>query len=114
MIGSRSNVKSNEPKMFETARTAFTPGFFNTRTNRNNSIAPAGTQMSKTFENYIRARERAENAAKEKIDKLNLMALNKIKHQKLAEKANKNNEAEKQAVMEKHQEKLKAAKFRKD
>ena len=61
-----------------------------------------------------RARERAENAAKEKIDKLNLMALNKIKHQKLAEKANKNNEAEKQAVMEKHQEKLKAAKFRKD
>ena len=41
---------------------AQTPGFFNSRAHRNNSTAPnsVGVSMSKTFENYIKARERAE------------------------------------------------------
>lgn len=45
--------------------------------------------MSKTFENYIRARERAENIAKEKVEHLNDMAVLKVKNQKKAERAMK-------------------------
>ena len=47
------------------------------------------TVMSKTFENYIRARERAENIAKEKVEHLNNMAVQKIKNSKKAERAQK-------------------------
>jgi hypothetical protein len=36
--------------------------------------------MSKTFENYVRARERAELLAKDKVDHLNELALQKIKN----------------------------------
>jgi hypothetical protein len=59
---------------FEATRntfTAMTPGFFNQRQHRNNSVCPTTSVMSKTFENFVRARERAEQVAKEKIDKLN-------------------------------------------
>ena len=42
--------------------------------------------MSKTFDNYVRARERAENIAKVKIDHMNDMALKKIKNQRKAER----------------------------
>lgn len=51
--------------------------------------------MSKTYDNYLRARERAEQIAKEKIDHLNNLALQKVKHQKLAEKAIRKDDAEK-------------------
>jgi hypothetical protein len=40
--------------------------------------------MSKTFENYIRARERAENIAKDKIDQLNKYAMTKFYNSKKA------------------------------
>jgi hypothetical protein len=90
MMGSRYSAfngggksRAREDDKFETTRnthTAVTPGFFESRARRNNSVCPASGVMSKTFENYIRARERAELVAKEKIDKLNKMALNKIKH----------------------------------
>jgi hypothetical protein len=39
------------------------------------------SHMSKTFENYIRARERQESIAKEKVEHLNILAMNKFKHQ---------------------------------
>lgn len=42
--------------------------------------------LSKTFENYIMARERQEKIAKEKIEHLNKLAIDKVKHRKNAEK----------------------------
>jgi hypothetical protein len=78
MMGSRySGVNARSKDEFEghvrnaSTAHAITPGFFNSRTVRNNSLAPATGVMSKTFENYVRARERAEAVAKDKIDHLN-------------------------------------------
>jgi hypothetical protein len=36
--------------------------------------------MSKTFENYIKAREKAEQIAREKVEHLNQLALQKMKN----------------------------------
>ena len=47
--------------------------------------------MSKTYENYIRARERAESIAKDKVEHLNKLALSKMKNQMKAERAITNN-----------------------
>ena len=77
------------------------------------STAPTSV-MSKTFENYIKARENAERIAKEKVDKLNNDALLKVKHQKLAEKVIRNQTTTRHEAIEAHKEKLKAAKHRKD
>jgi hypothetical protein len=41
--------------------------------------------MSKTFHNYIKARERIETTAKSFAEKLNLKMINKAKHKKKAE-----------------------------
>ena len=66
-------------------KTAFTPGFFATRSVRNTSQGSA----SKTYENYLRARENAEKVAKEKVDRLNYLALKKANFKKIAEKKSK-------------------------
>jgi len=42
--------------------------------------------MSKTYENYVAARERAENIAKVKVDHLNELAIKKIVNMKKAER----------------------------
>lgn len=52
---------------------------------RNTMTAPSSV-LSKTFENYILARERQEKIAKEKIEHLNKLAIDKVKHRKNAEK----------------------------
>lgn len=41
--------------------------------------------ISKTFESYMRVRDRAEHIAKEKVESLNKMSLHKFKNQKKAE-----------------------------
>ena len=61
----------------------------------------------------MRARDNAERAAKEKIEKLNLLALKKVKYEKLAEKNLKNFGEERQFVIDAHKEKIKAAQTRK-
>jgi hypothetical protein len=45
--------------------------------------------MSKTYNNYIKARERMENSLKEKIEKLNKGALMRIKNEREAKKVAK-------------------------
>lgn len=64
--------------------------------------------MSKTFENYIRARERAENIAKDKIDQLNKYAMTKFYNSKKAQSSQKDNFKEKRAAIEEHNNKIKA------
>lgn len=64
-----------------------TPGYIN-QSQKRMTTAPAAV-MSKTFENYIRAREKAEKIAKDKVEHLNQLALQKIKNQKKAERAMK-------------------------
>lgn len=61
--------------------------------------------QSKSFQNYIRARERVESTAKEFVEKLNNNALSKVKNQKLAEKAAKEDAAYQAAKREKIHEK---------
>lgn len=68
--------------------------------------------MSKTFENYLKTRENAEKIAKEKVERLNELALKKIKNQKLNDRQVKFREQERKEEMEKHREKMKAAKLR--
>ena len=60
--------------------------------NRNNSacaggVGPSQQVLSKTFENYLKARERVQSSAKSHVDKLNSSALARVKHEKLAAKA---------------------------
>jgi|APSaa5957512535_1039671.scaffolds.fasta_scaffold54441_2 hypothetical protein len=45
--------------------------------------------MSKTFENFLKAKDRQEIKAKEKIDKLNHEAIKKVKYETLAKRNQK-------------------------
>ena len=60
-----------------------TNGFFNIRQNRNFSNL---TSTSKSFNNYLKAKERAKSLAKSYYEKQNLIALTKAKNEKLVEK----------------------------
>lgn len=52
-----------------------------------NAQPPSNIQIvSKTFDNYMRARQRAETQAKLQVDKLNTKAILRVKKEKLAEK----------------------------
>lgn len=53
---------------------------------RMTSTAP-NSIMSRTFENYVKARENAERRNKEFVDRLNDLSLAKIKNQKKAERS---------------------------
>lgn len=70
--------------------------------------------MSRTFDNYLKARERNEALAKEKVDRLNHIALQKVKYNKMAEKEAKNQKDLRKDLIEKRNEKMTAAKQRKD
>lgn len=82
------------------------PAALNLETHSPNGIAnfpstvPTG---SKSFLNYINARERAVAVAKDQIDKLNESAVKKLKNQHLATKAAK----EERAIATHKQEKMK-------
>jgi hypothetical protein len=80
---------------------------------RNMSTAPTSV-MSKTFENYIRARERAENIAKEKVEHLNNLALSKIKNQKKAERAIRDMTSTKKQLMDTQKSRQSEALHKKD
>ena len=57
---------------------ATTPGsFFHARGARNNTTSTKSNTaiMSKTFENFLKAKERLEIKAKERVDRLNHLAL---------------------------------------
>lgn len=69
---------------------------------------------SKSFGNYIKARERAESIAKSFIEKQNLMALTKAKNEKLAEKEAKMKVAIRKDREEKTHEKQRAIKNKRD
>ena len=71
---------------------------------RNNSTATNTVNVpiqSKSFENFIKARERITKLAKEHAEKLNKGALDRVKHQKLAEKAAKEMDEYKKERLEK-------------
>jgi len=89
--------------------TAQTPGVHK---NGKFHTGPQSPVMSKTFENYLKTRENAEKIAKEKVERLNELALKKIKNQKLNDRQVKFREQERKEEMEKHREKMKAAKLR--
>ena len=65
-----------------------TNGFFNIRTNRNQSQLTSGNN-SKSFSNYLRAKERTESIAKSYFEKQNMASLIKAKKQKDFEKLSK-------------------------
>ena len=65
-----------------------TNGFFNIRTNRNQSQMTSGNN-SKSFSNYLRAKERTESIAKSYFEKQNMASLIKAKKQKDFEKLTK-------------------------
>lgn len=95
------------------------PGFFNIRSKRNGSVAGSiGSEsregFSKTFNNYMRARERVEASLKEKIEKLNKSAVVRVKKERQGEKLIKELAQQKQVKREKAQEKIQATKNRKD
>lgn len=73
---------------------SLTPGALGLSSKRMTATAPSSV-MSKTFENYVRVRERAEILAKEKVEHLNELALKKLKNEKKAERAMKNNDNDK-------------------
>ena len=108
-----NSAKSDKPKAKHLSET---PGFFNVRQMRNQSTNSYSTQpgMSKSFNNYIKARERAESIAKAHIEKMNTFALKKVKNEKLAEKAAKMDKMAKAAELEKVHEKQKLIKTRKE
>lgn len=58
--------------------------------------------VSKTFENFLKARENAEKVAKEKIEALNQMCINKIKKQQMALKKAKGTKDDKKDAAERH------------
>lgn len=94
----KSDFNERQPRyMSETA------GFFNIRQNRNNTNSMGVT--TKSFNNYVRARERAESIAKSYLEKQNLIALTKAKNQKLVEKEVKMREAVRKDQLEKLHEK---------
>lgn len=70
--------------------------------------------MSKTFENFLKAKDRQEVKAKEKIDKLNHEAIKKVKYETLAKRTQKETRFEIKSKIEKEQEKATAVKRRKD
>ncbi len=104
---SRTRSKENDYTPFS----ATTPGqFFHMRAVRNSSQMNRNdglqqTVFSKSFNNYMRARENIQNQAKEHIEKLNRSALQKVKHQKQAEKTNREQTIYKKMKLEKIQEK---------
>jgi hypothetical protein len=61
--------------------------------------------MSKTFHNYLKARERIESTAKSFAEKLNQKMVNKAKHKKKAELALKEVKIERQIKIDKIHEK---------
>lgn len=61
-----------------------TNGFFNIRQHRNGTQLTGSGVASKSYSNYIRAKERAHSIAKDYFEKQNLIALNKAKNQKNA------------------------------
>jgi hypothetical protein len=101
-----------------TSNMATTPGsFFHTRGLRNvsgNSNKSNTGIMSKTFENFLKAKERCEMKAKERVDRLNHLALQKVKNAKKAELATKDDDFMKKEKLEKEREKFMQAKKRKD
>jgi hypothetical protein len=91
---------------------ALTPGAMAQGHVRHNSQAPGG--MSKTYENYIRAKERQDSLAKDQVDRLNSIAINKVKHQKLAERQNRGIDEKRKENILKHSEMIKEARRKKD
>ena len=57
--------------------------------------------MSKTFENFLKAKDRLEERAKERVDRLNYLALQKVKNQKKSEIARKDDNFLKKDKLEK-------------
>jgi len=57
--------------------------------------------MSKTFENFLKAKDRQEMKAKEKIDKLNHEAIKKVKYETLAKRTQKEIKFEMKSKLEK-------------
>jgi hypothetical protein len=88
-----------------------TQGFFNIRQNRNVSNLSA---TSKSFHNYLKAKERAQSLAKSYYEKQNLIALTKAKNEKLVEKQVKMEEMIRKDKMEKLHEKQRLIKHRRD
>lgn len=102
----------------QTTPLAMTPGaaFFNQRAGRNHTTgktAGAGIQ-SKTFENFLKAKERQEQQAKARIDKLNQEAIKKVKYETLSKRNQKDAAFAENARREKEQEKAQAARRRKE
>ena len=91
-----------------------TNGFFNIRQGRNPSIAGSAASNSKSFNNYLKAKERAQSLAKSYFEKQNLIALTKAKNEKLAEKQAKMEMDIIKDKIEKRQERQRATKHRKD
>ena len=70
--------------------------------------------MSKTFENFLKAKDRQEIKAKEKIDKLNHEAIKKVKYETLAKRNQKDAKFAVKTKNEQQQEKASAVKNRKE
>lgn len=64
--------------------------------------------VSRTFENYVKARENAERRNKEFVDRLNDLTLAKIKNQKRAERSMFTQAVEKRNLNEVHNQRIKA------
>ena len=45
--------------------------------------------MSKTYENYIKSKERQDEIARNHVERLNTLAINKLRHQQIANKNQK-------------------------
>lgn len=78
-VGNRQDLMKPQTSNGRNNTLSYTPGMMSNTHRRMTSTAPASV-MSKTYENYIRARERAENIAKEKVEHLNQLALQKVKN----------------------------------
>jgi hypothetical protein len=72
----RKETGSVSAKMRDPAPMATTPGFFHMRSQRNTSMINTQQNVqSKSFQNYVKARERVESNAKDFVDRLNNNAL---------------------------------------
>ena len=74
----RQQLNSRYSVMGDKEGLAMTPGSLLTRGKTAN---PGAGGMSRAFENYIKSKERQEQNAKAHVDKLNEMAINKLRHQ---------------------------------
>ncbi len=75
----RQQLNSRYSVMGDKEGLAMTPGSTLTR---GKSAGVGG--MSKTFENYIKSKERQDEIARNHVERLNSLAVNKLRHQQIA------------------------------